>query len=118
LGILKTVPPDQQPVYDAFTRAATRVQPPSLYPNLNMGITPGNASGMNDGASAVVVMGEAKATELGATPLVRVLQHSVTGLDPRVMGLGPVTAIRSVLKQGNIALEDIDLLHVVSLKFI
>ncbi len=184
----------EQTVCDAFTRAVTRVQPPSLYPGLNMGltaeniadqhaisreqqdafaldsqkkacaaiaagrfkdeivqvevtdrkssilfvqdeypkanatpeglaklnpvfrkggtVTPGNASGMNDGASAVVVMGEAKAREIGVRPLARVLRHSVTGLDPNVMGLGPVTAIRSVLKQGNLTLEDIDLFEI------
>ncbi len=184
----------EQTLYDAFTRAVTRVQPPSLYPGLNMGltaeniadrhaisrerqdafaldsqkkacaaiaagrfkneivpvevtdrkggivfaqdeypkanatpeglaklnpvfrkggtVTPGNASGMNDGASAVVVMGEAKAKEIGVRPLARVLRHSVTGLDPNVMGLGPVMAIRSVLKQGDLALEDIDLFEI------
>jgi acetyl-CoA acetyltransferase family protein len=67
---------------------------------------------MNDGASAVVAMEEAKAREIGARPLARVLRHSVTGLDPNVMGLGPVMAIRSVLKQGGLTLEDVDLFEI------
>lgn len=183
-----------QTVHDAFMRAVTQVQPPSLYPNVNMGITAenvavrhsisreqqdafalesqkkacaaiaagrftdeivpvevsdrkdrfmfvvdeypkanttlenlaklkpvfqkdgtvtaGNASGMNDGASAVVVMSEKRAKELGVKPLVRVVQHSVTALDPKVMGLGPVTAIQAVLKQANMRLEEIDLFEI------
>jgi acetyl-CoA C-acetyltransferase len=72
-------------------------------------VTPGNASGMNDGASAVVVMSENKSKELGAKPLVRVISMSATGLDPATMGLGPVSAIRNCLRKANLKLEDIDL---------
>jgi len=75
-------------------------------------VTAGNASGMNDGASAVVVMSEKRAKELSVKPLVHVLRHAVTALDPRIMGLGPVTAIQSVLRQANIRLEEIDLFEI------
>ena len=75
-------------------------------------VTAGNASGMNDGASAVVVMSGTKCKELGLKPLVRILGHAVTGLDPRVMGLGPVTAIRGVLKKAKLELSDIDLFEI------
>jgi acetyl-CoA C-acetyltransferase len=75
-------------------------------------VTAGNASGMNDGASAVVVMSETKAKSLGCKPLVRILAHAVTGLDPRVMGLGPVSAIQSVLVRTGLKLEDIDLFEI------
>ena len=72
-------------------------------------VTAGNASGMNDGASAVVVMSEEKAQELGVQPLVRIVSAASAGVDPRVMGLGPVPAIRKALKKAGLALEDIDL---------
>lgn len=74
-------------------------------------VTAGNASGMNDGASAVVVMSEEKAGKLGCAPMVEVVAMSVTALDPRVMGLGPVSAIRKLLKKTGLSLEDIDLIE-------
>jgi acetyl-CoA C-acetyltransferase len=72
-------------------------------------VTAGNASGMNDGASAVVVMTESKSKELGIKPLVRIISMAATGLDPAVMGLGPVSAIRTCLRKAGLKLEDIDL---------
>lgn len=178
-------------VYDSFARGAERVQPPALYPNLNMGltaeniaerfhitreeqdsfaydsqkkaiaaidsgkfkdeiipytveekktsfvfdtdefprrditleklaslkpafkkdgtVTAGNASGMNDGASAVIVMSESKMKELGKKPMARIIAHKVVGCDPAIMGIGPVEAVRGVLKQAGLQLEDIDL---------
>ena len=182
-------------LYDTFTHGVTMVQPPSLYPNLNMGltaenvaercnisredqdlfafdsiqkmkkamdagkfkqeivpfevpskkdsfifdtdehikpdttleslaklkpvfkrdggsVTPGNASGMNDGASAVVVMSEEKASQLNAKPLVKILAVSSTALDPRYMGLGPVSAIHKALARANLQLSDIDLFEI------
>lgn len=75
-------------------------------------VTAGNSSGMNDGASAVVVMSEEKAKELGCKPLVRIISHSSVGVDPNVMGLGPVPAIQKALKKANLTLEDIDLFEI------
>jgi len=72
-------------------------------------VTAGNASGMNDGASAVVVASEEKAKELGAKPLVKVLTVTSTGCDPRIMGIGPVSAIGKALQKTGLKLEDIDL---------
>lgn len=72
-------------------------------------VTAGNSSGMNDGASAVVIMTEEKAKELGVEPLVRIVGISSAGVDPRYMGLGPVPAIRKLLKKTGLALSDIDL---------
>ena len=72
-------------------------------------VTAGNASGMNDGASAVVVMSEDKANELGIKPLVRIISSSSAGVDPSIMGTGPVPAIKKALKKANMKLEDIDL---------
>lgn len=72
-------------------------------------VTAGNSSGMNDGASAVVIMTEEKAKELGVEPLVRIVGTSSAGVDPRYMGLGPVPAIRKLLKKTGLELADIDL---------
>lgn len=74
-------------------------------------VTAGNSSGMNDGSSAVTVMAEEKARELGIAPLVRVVGMSSAGVDPRLMGLGPVEAIRKVLQKTGLTLEDMDLIE-------
>ncbi|MCD8140766.1 MAG: thiolase family protein [Planctomycetaceae bacterium] len=185
-----------QPLYDAFSHGVTIVQPPSLYPGLNMGltaenvaarygitreeqdrfafdsikkmlaaqaegkfkdeivpfevvdrkkkfifdtdehvkpdttleklaalkpvfkrdgsgtVTAGNASGMNDGASSVVVMSEEKAKELRIKPLMKVVSMAATGVDPSIMGIGPVSAIKKVLKKAALELNDIDLFEI------
>jgi acetyl-CoA C-acetyltransferase len=75
-------------------------------------VTAGNSSGMNDGASAVVVMSEEKALTLGLTPLVRIVSMSSTGCDPMIMGIGPVEAIRKALDKANLSIEDIDLFEI------
>ncbi|MBK5252048.1 MAG: thiolase family protein [Peptostreptococcaceae bacterium] len=72
-------------------------------------VTAGNASGMNDGASAVVIMKESTAAARGIQPLVRILATSSAGVSPEIMGLGPVPAIRKVLDKTGLKLEDIDL---------
>ena len=64
---------------------------------------------MNDGASAVAVMSEDKSKELGIPPLVKILATSSAGVDPRYMGLGPVPAVRKVLKKTGLRLEDMGL---------
>jgi acetyl-CoA C-acetyltransferase len=72
-------------------------------------VTAGNASGMNDGASAVVVMSQERADTLGLKPLVEIVSMASAGVDPRYMGLGPVPAVRKVLEKAGLSLEDIDL---------
>lgn len=74
-------------------------------------VTAGNASGINDGAAAVVVMSKAKADELGLTPLATIVANASAGVDPSVMGIGPVEAVKKVLKKSEIALSDIDLIE-------
>ena len=74
-------------------------------------VTAGNASGMNDGASAVVVMAEEKACQLGVKPLVRIVATASAGVDPKVMGLGPVPAIRKALKKAGLELNDIGVIE-------
>ncbi|MCG8482922.1 MAG: thiolase family protein, partial [Clostridia bacterium] len=75
-------------------------------------VTAGNASGMNDGASAVVVMSEEKANELGCNALAKIVSVSSVGVDPRVMGLGPVPAIKKALQKAGLTLEDMDLIEI------
>jgi len=73
------------------------------------GVTAGNASGINDGAAAVVVMTAAKAASLGLTPLARIASFASTGLDPALMGMGPVSASRKALARAGWKASDIDL---------
>jgi acetyl-CoA acetyltransferase family protein len=75
-------------------------------------VTAGNASGIVDGAAAVVVMSTAKARAEGRTPLLEVLGWAVAGVDPSVMGIGPVPAIREALSRTGLHLEDIDLFEI------
>ncbi|NPV91181.1 MAG: acetyl-CoA C-acetyltransferase [Firmicutes bacterium] len=70
-------------------------------------VTAGNASGINDGAAAAVVMSAAKAAELGITPLATFVDCVSTGVDPSVMGIGPAPAIRKLLKLNGLTLDDI-----------
>ena len=75
-------------------------------------ITAGNACPLNDGASAVVIMSDTKARELGLTPLARIVSTSVTGLSPEIMGLGPVEAIKKALALAGKSVGDIDLFEI------
>ena len=72
-------------------------------------VTAGNASGLNDGAAAVVVMSAKKAAALGLTPLARIASFATTGLDPAIMGMGPVSATRRALQRAGWSANDIDL---------
>lgn len=74
-------------------------------------VTAGNASGMNDGASAVILMTADKAQSLGVAPMARIVSMSSAGLDPSVMGLGPVPATRKALKKAGLTLDDLDLIE-------
>lgn len=74
-------------------------------------VTAGNASGINDGAAAVVVMSEAKAKELGIAPLATIRSYASAGVDPAHMGLGPVPATRKALAKAGLQLSDIDLIE-------
>lgn len=74
-------------------------------------VTAGNASGINDGAAAVVVMSKAKAEELGLKPIATIVANASAGVDPSIMGIGPVEAVKKVLNKSQIALSDIDLIE-------
>ncbi len=74
-------------------------------------VTAGNASGLNDGAAMLVLMSEEKAKELGVTPLATIVNHATAGVDPSIMGYGPVPATKSVLKKAGWKVEDLDLIE-------
>ncbi len=75
-------------------------------------VTAGNACPLNDGAAAVVVMSDTKAKELGITPMARIVSSGVTGLDPEIMGLGPIEASRQALSFAGMTIDDIDLVEI------
>ncbi|MCR4672127.1 MAG: acetyl-CoA C-acetyltransferase [Lachnospiraceae bacterium] len=74
-------------------------------------VTAGNSSGINDGAAAVVVMSEEKAKELGVTPMATWVGGALAGVDPSIMGVGPVAATRKVFNKLGLTIEDIDLVE-------
>ncbi|MGE6488065.1 acetyl-CoA C-acetyltransferase [Paenisporosarcina sp. NPDC076898] len=74
-------------------------------------VTAGNASGINDGAAAVVVMSKEKADELGLTPLATIVANASAGVDPSVMGIGPVQAVKNVFEKSGLSMADIDLVE-------
>jgi len=75
-------------------------------------ITAANACPLNDGAAAVVVMSDSKAAALGLTPLARIVSSAATGLNPEIMGLGPVEAVRKALGRAGMTVDDIDLFEI------
>ena len=72
-------------------------------------VTAGNASGINDGASALVLASESAVKEHNLTPVAEIVSHAQTGLDPKVMGLGPVDSVTNALKKAELSIEDMDL---------
>ncbi len=97
---------------DEYPRAGTTVEKlAALKPAFKSdgSVTAGNSSGINDGAAALVVASAAAAREWGKTPLARIVSYAVTGVDPKVMGIGPVTAVRKALERAGLSLDDVDL---------
>jgi acetyl-CoA C-acetyltransferase len=74
-------------------------------------VTAGNASGINDGAAAILVMAREKAESLGMKPMVKVLGYASAGVDPKIMGVGPIPAVRKALENSGLQLSDIDLIE-------
>jgi acetyl-CoA C-acetyltransferase len=72
-------------------------------------VSAGNASGINDGAAAVLVTSEKKAKDLGLKPVASIIAYAVGGVDPSIMGIGPVPAIQKALDKAKLSLDDIDL---------
>ncbi|WP_210609719.1 acetyl-CoA C-acetyltransferase [Priestia flexa] len=99
---------------DEFPRAGTTAESlGKLRPAFKKdgSVTAGNASGINDGAAAVVVMSRQKADELGLTPLVTIKSNASAGVDPSIMGIGPVSAVKKALEKAAVSLEDVELVE-------
>ncbi|MCK2157667.1 MULTISPECIES: acetyl-CoA C-acetyltransferase [Exiguobacterium] len=99
---------------DEFPRAGTTADSLArLRPAFKKGgtVTAGNASGINDGAAAVVVMSARKAKELGLTPLVEIVANGTSGVDPSIMGIGPVKAVGQALQKAGLELDAIDVIE-------
>jgi acetyl-CoA C-acetyltransferase len=74
-------------------------------------VTAGNACPLNDGAAAVLVMSDARARELGLRPRARIVASAVSGVDPEIMGVGPIEAVRRVLAQAGMTIDDVDVVE-------
>jgi acetyl-CoA C-acetyltransferase len=98
---------------DEYPRATTPEKLAKLAPAFKKdgSVTAGSSSGRNDGASAMLIMAAEKAQELGLRPLARFVSHAVCGVDPRVMGIGPVPAIRKACKRADMALRQMELIE-------
>ncbi|MDJ0833321.1 MAG: acetyl-CoA C-acetyltransferase [Gammaproteobacteria bacterium] len=99
---------------DEFPRAGTTAEKlAGLRPAFKKdgSVTAGNASGINDGAAAVLVMTEAKAQELGLKPLARIVSFSSAGVDPKIMGTGPIPATQKCLQKAGWNIDDLDLIE-------
>jgi acetyl-CoA C-acetyltransferase len=91
--------------YDAISQLQPVFRPDGV-------VTAGNCCALNDGAAAVVIMSDAKAAELGLTPLARIVSTGVSGLSPEIMGLGPVEATKRALASAGMSIGDIDLVEI------
>jgi 3-oxoadipyl-CoA thiolase len=74
-------------------------------------VTAGNSSGLNDGAAALLIMSDSKAKELGLEPMARIVASAAAGVEPRVMGYGPIPATRKALQRANLKIEDLGLVE-------
>ena len=100
---------DERPRRDTSLESLGRMKPAF---RKNGTVTAGNSSGLNDGAAALLVMSASRALALGLTPLVRIIGSAAAGVPPRVMGLGPVPAVRKLLHRTGREIEDVNLVEI------
>jgi 3-oxoadipyl-CoA thiolase len=108
-GDPKVVDTDERPRRDTTLESLSKLKP--AFRKEGGTVTAGNSSGLNDGAAALLIMSETKAVELGMKPRARVLSSAAVGVPPRVMGLGPVTAVQKALSRASLLLKDIGLIE-------
>jgi acetyl-CoA C-acetyltransferase len=98
---------------DEHPRATTMEELAKLRPAFKKDgtVTAGNASGINDGGAALVVMSADKAKALGLTPLAYIRSYATAGVDPSIMGTGPIPASQNALQKGGVAVKDLDLIE-------
>jgi acetyl-CoA C-acetyltransferase len=100
---------DEHPRPQTTYEALAKLQPAFLKGGT---VTAGNSSGLNDAASALVIMSREKAEELNLTPLAVIRAYAVAGVDPNIMGIGPVTAVKKVLQKSGYSLNDMDVIEI------
>jgi acetyl-CoA acetyltransferase family protein len=108
-GEVTVVDRDEHPRADTSAEALARLRP--AFRSEGGTVTAGNSSGINDGASAVLLAGAERANELGLKPMARVVATAVAGVDPAVMGIGPIPATRKALERAGLAIDDLDLIE-------
>jgi acetyl-CoA C-acetyltransferase len=99
---------DEHPRFGTTLEALSKLNPAF---KKNGTVTAGNASGLNDGASAVVVMSRKKASERGIRPLISIRSYTSVGVKPEIMGIGPIPATQKALQKAGLKLKDIDLIE-------
>jgi acetyl-CoA C-acetyltransferase len=99
---------DEHPRFGTTIEALQKLKPPF---RKGGSVTAGNASGMNDGASALVVMAKDKADALGIKPMASIVSYASVGVDPAYMGIGPIPATRMALEKSGLTMNDIDLIE-------
>lgn len=99
---------DEYPRFGATTDAMAKLRPAFVKDG---SVTAANASGLNDGAAALVIMSKEKADELGLTPLATIASYASAGVDPAIMGTGPIPATQKALKKINMKVEDLELIE-------
>ena len=107
-GEPKVFDTDEFPRFGATMEGLAKLRPAFIKDGT---VTAGNASGINDGAAAFVVMSAEKAEELGITPLAKIVSYGQKGLDPTIMGYGPFHATKKALEVANLKVEDLDLIE-------
>jgi acetyl-CoA C-acetyltransferase len=100
---------DEHPRPQTTIEALSKLQPAFLK---NGTVTAGNSSGLNDAAAALVIMSREKAKELKLTPMAVIRSYSVAGVDPNIMGIGPVPAVRKVMEKARLTLEEMDVIEI------
>ncbi|WP_416198737.1 MAG: Acetyl-CoA C-acetyltransferase [Sporanaerobacter sp.] len=99
---------DEHPRFGTTAEALAKLRPAFKKDGT---VTAGNASGINDGAAALIIMSKEKADELGIKPLATIISYASAGVDPSVMGTGPIPASRKALEKAELTIEDVDLVE-------
>jgi len=108
-GEPRIVDTDERPRRDTTLESLSKLKP--AFSKEGGTVTAGNSSGLNDGASALLIMSEEKAKELNLKPLARIVTSASAGVPPRVMGLGPVPAVKKALERAGLQIQDIGLME-------
>ncbi len=107
-GDPKVVDTDEFPRFGTTIEALAKLKPAFKKDGT---VTAGNASGINDGAAALVVMSKEKADELGLTPIAEIVSYASAGVDPSIMGTGPIPASKKALEKANLKIDDIEIVE-------